>query len=107
MSQLYRDQPLPAQTNHDLQAWLVVFNLPTKEIKLHYQYPTHRQVFSTKTMALPPRVYQFLVGVFAAVGSFLYGYDLTIVAEGMNAYRLHRTYSVSLLLTCVCHVSRC
>ncbi|KAJ3467920.1 hypothetical protein FSOLCH5_003576 [Fusarium solani] len=32
-------------------------------------------------MALPPRVYQFLVGVFAAVGSFLYGYDLTIVAE--------------------------
>lgn len=40
-------------------------------------------------MALPPRVYQFLVGVFAAVGSFLYGYDLTIVAEGMNTYGLH------------------
>lgn len=30
MNQLYRDQPLPAQTNHDLQALLVVFNLPTK-----------------------------------------------------------------------------
>ncbi|OJJ45935.1 hypothetical protein ASPZODRAFT_119256 [Penicilliopsis zonata CBS 506.65] len=29
----------------------------------------------------PPKVYQFLVGLFAALGSFLYGYDLTIVAE--------------------------
>lgn len=58
-------------------------------------------------MALPPRVYQFLVGVFAAVGSFLYGYDLTIVAEGMDTYGLHRISSVLLLLTCVCHVSRC
>ena len=33
-------------------------------------------------MALPSKVYQVLVGVFAALGSFLYGYDLTIVAEG-------------------------
>ncbi|KAL2703072.1 hypothetical protein AAEP93_007370 [Penicillium crustosum] len=32
-------------------------------------------------MGFPPRVYQFLVGTFAALGSFLYGYDLTIVAE--------------------------
>ncbi|CAK7235448.1 hypothetical protein SBRCBS47491_009297 [Sporothrix bragantina] len=32
-------------------------------------------------MQLQPKVYQFLVGVFAALGSFLYGYDLTIVAE--------------------------
>ncbi|RDW56780.1 hypothetical protein BP6252_13964 [Coleophoma cylindrospora] len=36
-------------------------------------------------MALPPRVYQFLVGVFAALGSFLYGYDLTIVAEVVSS----------------------
>lgn len=33
-------------------------------------------------MGFPPKVYQFLVGTFAALGSFLYGYDLTIVAEG-------------------------
>ncbi|KAE8167622.1 general substrate transporter [Aspergillus tamarii] len=33
-------------------------------------------------MPFPPKVYQFLVGTFAALGSFLYGYDLTIVAEG-------------------------
>ncbi|GMF78126.1 unnamed protein product [Aspergillus oryzae] len=33
-------------------------------------------------MTFPPKVYQFLVGTFAALGSFLYGYDLTIVAEG-------------------------
>lgn len=33
-------------------------------------------------MLFPPKVYQFLVGTFAALGSFLYGYDLTIVAEG-------------------------
>lgn len=36
-------------------------------------------------MGFPPKVYQFLVGTFAALGSFLYGYDLTIVAEGMLA----------------------
>lgn len=33
-------------------------------------------------MGFNPKVYQFLVGTFAALGSFLYGYDLTIVAEG-------------------------
>lgn len=33
-------------------------------------------------MGFPPKVYQFLVGTFASLGSFLYGYDLTIVAEG-------------------------
>jgi hypothetical protein len=36
-------------------------------------------------MGFPPKVYQFLVGTFAALGSFLYGYDLTIVAEGKPA----------------------
>lgn len=36
-------------------------------------------------MGFPPKVYQFLVGTFAALGSFLYGYDLTIVAEGKLA----------------------
>jgi hypothetical protein len=36
-------------------------------------------------MGFPPKVYQFLVGTFAALGSSLYGYDLTIVAEGKPA----------------------
>lgn len=92
MGQLYRDQLLPSQTNHDQQTSLLVLNLPTKQINLHCQY---LQVFSTEIMVLPPRVYQFLVGVFAAVGSFLYGYDLTIVAEGMDTYGLHQSYLIS------------
>lgn len=32
-------------------------------------------------MVLPPKVYQFLVGVFASFGSILYGYDLGVIAE--------------------------
>ncbi|GAM36400.1 glucose transporter [Talaromyces pinophilus] len=36
-------------------------------------------------MGFPPKVYQFLVGTFAALGSFLYGYDLTIVAEVVSS----------------------
>jgi hypothetical protein len=39
-------------------------------------------------MILPPTAYQFLVGVFAALGSFLYGYDLTIVAEGQSVFAM-------------------
>ncbi|KAI7617261.1 sugar transporter STL1, partial [Hortaea werneckii] len=34
-------------------------------------------------MALPPKVYQFLVSVFASVGSILYGYDLGVIAEAI------------------------
>lgn len=32
-------------------------------------------------MALPPKWYQFLIGVFASLGSFLFGYDLGVIAE--------------------------
>ncbi|KAI1610263.1 MFS transporter [Exophiala viscosa] len=32
-------------------------------------------------MALPPKWYQFLVSVFASLGSYLYGYDLGVIAE--------------------------
>jgi len=32
-------------------------------------------------MALPPAWYQFLVGVFASLGSLLYGYDLGVIAQ--------------------------
>lgn len=31
-------------------------------------------------MALPPKWYQFLVSVFASLGSLLYGYDLGVIA---------------------------
>ena len=34
-------------------------------------------------MALPPKWYQFLVSVFASVGSILYGYDLGVIAEAI------------------------
>lgn len=36
-------------------------------------------------MALPPKVYQFLVAVFASVGSILYGYDLGVIAGATTA----------------------
>lgn len=30
---------------------------------------------------IPPKWYQFLVGVFASLGSALYGYDLGVIAQ--------------------------
>ncbi|KAG6005998.1 hypothetical protein E4U21_007491 [Claviceps maximensis] len=36
-------------------------------------------------MALPPRWYQFLVAVFASLGSLLYGYDLGVIAEVISS----------------------
>ncbi|KAK7756031.1 hypothetical protein SLS62_001974 [Diatrype stigma] len=37
---------------------------------------------------MKPKVYQFLVGVFASVGSVLYGYDLGVIAGvvGSSSY---------------------
>ncbi|KIW15386.1 hypothetical protein PV08_05432 [Exophiala spinifera] len=32
-------------------------------------------------MALPPKWYQFLISVFASLGSYLFGYDLGVIAE--------------------------
>lgn len=32
-------------------------------------------------MALPPKWYQFLVSVFASLGSLLFGYDLGVIAS--------------------------
>lgn len=34
-------------------------------------------------MALPPKWYQFLISVFASLGSLLYGYDLGVIAEAI------------------------
>ncbi|KAH7128138.1 general substrate transporter [Dendryphion nanum] len=36
-------------------------------------------------MALPPKVYQFLVGLFASLGSLLFGYDLGVIAQVIEA----------------------
>ncbi|CAD0097225.1 unnamed protein product [Aureobasidium mustum] len=36
-------------------------------------------------MAVSPRIYQFLVSIFASLGSLLYGYDLGVVAEVVAA----------------------
>jgi hypothetical protein len=34
-------------------------------------------------MALPPKWYQFLVSIFASLGSLLFGYDLGVIAEAI------------------------
>ena len=36
-------------------------------------------------MVMSPKVYQFLVAMFASIGSLLYGYDLGVVAEVVAA----------------------
>ncbi|KAF5013377.1 hypothetical protein FDECE_624 [Fusarium decemcellulare] len=36
-------------------------------------------------MALPPKLYQWLVGVFASLGSLTYGYDLGVIAQVIAA----------------------
>jgi MFS family permease len=36
-------------------------------------------------MALPPKWYQFLVGLFASLGSLLFGYDLGVIAQVIEA----------------------
>lgn len=33
------------------------------------------------TMALSPKLYQFLVSIFASLGSLLFGYDLGVIAQ--------------------------
>ncbi|KAK7415296.1 hypothetical protein QQZ08_012378 [Neonectria magnoliae] len=43
-------------------------------------------------MALPPKWYQFLVSVFASLGSLLYGYDLGVIAEAIASQNFKRTF---------------
>ena len=55
-------------------------------------------------MALPPKFYQFLVGIFASLGSFLYGYDLTIIAEGKKSATIFfLKYKRNLVNVCSSH----
>ncbi|KAK3050589.1 hypothetical protein LTR09_008229 [Extremus antarcticus] len=44
-------------------------------------------------MALPPKWYQFLVCVFASLGSALYGYDLGVIAGAVNSKNFTRVFS--------------
>lgn len=43
-------------------------------------------------MALPPKWYQFLVSVFASIGSVLYGYDLGVIAEAIASENFKRRF---------------
>jgi hypothetical protein len=44
-------------------------------------------------MALPPKWYQFLVGVFASLGSFLFGYDLGVIASVVASDTFKEAYN--------------
>lgn len=43
-------------------------------------------------MALPPKWYQFLVSVFASLGSLLFGYDLGVIAEAIASGNFKRHF---------------
>ncbi|KAK5259538.1 hypothetical protein LTR40_005810, partial [Exophiala xenobiotica] len=43
-------------------------------------------------MALPPKWYQFLLCVFASLGSYLYGYDLGVIAEVVASATFKRKF---------------
>ncbi|OOQ82258.1 MFS putative major facilitator superfamily transporter [Penicillium brasilianum] len=45
-------------------------------------------------MALPPKWYQFMVCVFASLGSVLYGYDLGVIAEAIASPSLVNAFNV-------------
>ncbi|KAK7748012.1 hypothetical protein SLS53_001264 [Cytospora paraplurivora] len=44
-------------------------------------------------MVLSPKTYQFLVSVFASVGSILYGYDLGVIAEVISCKAFERDFN--------------
>lgn len=46
-------------------------------------------------MALPPKWYQFLVGVFASLGAVLYGYDLGVIAQVIASPSFKSTFNPS------------
>lgn len=57
---------------------IIVFHWAVHVPQVSYWQQT-RLIYNT--MALPPKWYQFLVSVFASLGSLLYGYDLGVIAE--------------------------
>lgn len=44
-------------------------------------------------MALPPKWYQFLISVFASLGSALYGYDLGVIAGAVSSKNFNLVFS--------------
>jgi MFS family permease len=46
-------------------------------------------------MAIPPKVYQFLVSVFASFGSILYGYDLGVIAGAIASPNWVSTFNAT------------
>lgn len=44
---------------------------------------------------MKPRIYQFLVGVFASFGSLLFGYDLGVIAQVIASESYQRTFGVT------------
>lgn len=46
-------------------------------------------------MALPPKVYQFLVGLFASLGSVLFGYDLGVIAQVISSNAFTREFKTN------------
>ncbi|KAH8698209.1 sugar transporter STL1 [Phaeosphaeriaceae sp. PMI808] len=44
-------------------------------------------------MAIPPKWYQFLVGLFASLGSLLFGYDLGVIAQVIASQSFNSTFS--------------
>ncbi|KAJ9415685.1 general substrate transporter [Fusarium oxysporum] len=44
---------------------------------------------------MKPKVYQFLVGVFASFGSLLFGYDLGVIAQVIASPSYHREFNTS------------
>jgi len=45
--------------------------------------PYHKYV---RQLQMKPKVYQFFVALFASFGSFLYGYDLGVIASVVASY---------------------
>lgn len=46
-------------------------------------------------MVLSPKWYQFLVGVFASLGSLLYGYDLGVIAQVIASHSFKTKFNPS------------
>jgi hypothetical protein len=48
-----------------------------------------------QAVTMKPKVYQFLVGVFASFGSLLFGYDLGVIAQVIASPSYHREFNTS------------
>lgn len=58
----------------------------------NFAFLQYLSIASAVAMALPPKVYQFLVGLFASLGSLLYGYDLGVIAQVISSPAFNREF---------------